>query len=66
MEYIKEVEHHIIQTDKYLKELLLSLSPLYKKEHGEYQYVTVPLFRKVIVMIYINIKVSKNTLSSNV
>jgi|GEM_PF-2641614 len=30
MEYIKEVEHHIIQADKYLKELLLSLSPLYK------------------------------------
>jgi len=44
MKYIEEVEKHIIKADEYLKSLIFKLSPLYKKEHGENQDVTVPLF----------------------
>lgn len=44
MEYIQEVGQYIVQADKYLKSLLFKISPLYRKEHGDNQDVTVPLF----------------------
>lgn len=44
MDYIEEVGNYIIQVDNYLKNFIFALSPLYKKEHGENQDVTVPLF----------------------
>ena len=44
MEYIEEVGKYIIQADEYLKSLLFKISPLYRKEHGYNQDVTVPLF----------------------
>lgn len=44
MEYIEEVGKYIVRADEYLKALLFSISPLYRKEHGDNQDVTVPLF----------------------
>lgn len=44
MEYIEEVGKYIVQADGYLKSLLFKISPLYRKEHGDNQDVTVPLF----------------------
>lgn len=44
MEYIEEVGKYIAQADEYLKSLLFKISPLYRKEHGDNQDVTVPLF----------------------
>lgn len=44
MEYIEEVGKYIVQADEYLKSLLFKISPLYRKEHGDNQDVTVPLF----------------------
>lgn len=44
MKYIEEVEKHIVKADEYLKSLIYKIAPLYKKEHGENQDVTVPLF----------------------
>lgn len=44
MEYIEEVGKYIVQADEYLKSLLFKMSPLYRKEHGDNQDVTVPLF----------------------
>lgn len=44
MEYIVEVKKNIIEADNYLKGLIYTLAPLYKKEHGENQDVVVPLF----------------------
>lgn len=42
MEYVKEVEMHIVRADQYLKSLLFMLSPLYKRELSKNQDVTVP------------------------
>ena len=44
MEYIEEVGKYIVQADEYLKSFLFKISPLYRKEHGDNQDVTVPLF----------------------
>lgn len=44
MEYIEEVGKYIVQADDYLKSFLFKISPLYRKEHGGNQDVTVPLF----------------------
>lgn len=44
MEYIEKVGKYIVQADGYLKSLLFKISPLYRKEHGDNQDVTVPLF----------------------
>ena len=39
-----DIEQYIIKADYYIKNLLFSLVPLYRKEHGEEQDVVVPLF----------------------
>lgn len=44
MEYLEEVGKYIVQADEYMKSLIFKISPLYRKEHGENQDVTVPLF----------------------
>ena len=44
MDYLQEVEKHIVRADGYLKNLLFKMSPLYRKEYGDNQDVTVPLF----------------------
>lgn len=44
MEYIEEVGKYIVQADEYLKSFFFKMSPLYRKEHGDNQDVTVPLF----------------------
>lgn len=44
MDYIEEVGKYIVQADEYLKDILFKISPLYRKEHGDNQEVTVPLF----------------------
>lgn len=59
MKYIEEVEKHIVKADEYLKCLIYKLAPLYKKEHGENQDVTVPLFtslhstsESILILLY--------------
>ena len=43
-EYEKDIVPYIIKADQFIKTLILNMSPLYKKEHGEGQDVTVSLF----------------------
>ena len=39
MDYLQEVEKHIVRADGYLKNLLFKMSPLYRKEYGDNQDV---------------------------
>lgn len=60
MNYIEKVGGNIVKADEYLKSFFYKLSPLYKKEHGEYQDVVVPLFTSLhstsesILMLLLN------------
>lgn len=44
MEYFDEVNPYIATVDMYIKNLIFSLSPLYREEHGIEQDITVQLF----------------------
>lgn len=44
MDYLQEIEKYIVRADGYLKNLLVKMAPLYRKEYGDNQDVTVPLF----------------------
>lgn len=44
MDYLEETEPYVIKTDKIIKSLINTLSPLYNKEYPIGQDVTVPLF----------------------
>ena len=44
MDYYDEINPYIIRADSLLKNLFFALAPFYKKEHGEQQDVTIPLF----------------------
>lgn len=43
-EYEKDIVPYVIKADQLIKTIIFNMSPLYKKEHGEGQDVTVPLF----------------------
>ena len=43
-EYEKDIVPYVIKADQLIKTMIFNMSPLYKKEHGEGQNVTVPLF----------------------